>query len=252
MNSNFSFAIGLPVFNEEVAIEQAVSSIDKILETIDIPTKIIAINDGSTDSSSQILKQLANKFPRLIVVEHEKNQGYGSACFTGLKTAYDLGQNYILFMDSDLTQDPRYINSFIPKMREGYVLIKASRYAKEGKVEGVEFYRVAISWVGNNIARILWRLPIRDFTNGFRAIRSDHFKYLHLKQPGFSVLMEEIYYLSSVTKNFVEVPYTLTVREKGNSSFRYTPKVFWNYLRYPILSFLGIKPKFPEEISGED
>ncbi|MBC7456849.1 MAG: glycosyltransferase [Bdellovibrionaceae bacterium] len=245
-----TFAVALPVYNEQTCVAEAVITINEVLNEIPFETKIIAVNDGSKDRSLEILKSLLTGYPRLIIVNHPINRGYGGACLSALEKGHQEKLTYVLYMDCDLTQDPKYIKDFIEKMQQGYALIKGSRYINGGKVEGVPYYRKFLSSLGNFVAGLFWRLPIKDFTNGFRAIRTDTFELLQLKERGFSILMEEIYCLSYFTKNFSEVPYILTVREdnQGTSSFSYSYKVFYSYLKYPILSFLKIKPAYVNDL----
>ena len=76
-------------------------------------------------------------------------------------------------MDADLTQDPKYINDFIDLMNKDIDLIKATRYSNGGGTDGVPFQRKIISLCGNYIAKFFMKLPITDYTNGFRAIKTN-------------------------------------------------------------------------------
>ena len=168
-NPNLKFAVALPIFNEEDNIETAIKSINAVLESIPHETKIIAVNDGSKDRSLEILSNISEKLQikNVLVVNHPVNRGYGGACFSALERGFQEGLDYVLFMDCDLTQDPKYIRSFVPKMLEGHTMIKGSRYIKGGEIRGVEAYRKVFSYVGNKVASVFWNLPIKDFTNGF-------------------------------------------------------------------------------------
>ncbi len=71
---------------------------------------------------------------------------------------------------------------------------------------GVPAYRVLISRAGNLIARILFRLPISDCTNGFRALRTRLFAQMRLTENKFPIIMEELYYCAFLTDNFTQIP----------------------------------------------
>jgi hypothetical protein len=95
------------------------------------------------------------------------------------------------------------------------------------------------------IARWLYRLPIHDCTNGFRAIRTRLLTSLAMRENSFSVIMEELYHLKHLTDNFTEIPVVLTARtaEQRGTAFQYKPAVFCRYLKYPLKSLLVRGPR---------
>lgn len=207
-------------------------------------TRLIVVEDGSADRTAQILAGLETADEKLIVVRHQQNRGYGAALHTGIVRTFDEGLEYALFMDSDLTNDPCDISRFASEMEHGYDVIKATRYSKGGRVQGVPGYRVWISRIGNAVARLLFRLPVRDCTNGFRAVRTNLLIRMRLCENRFPIIMEELYWCKFLARSFAEVPVTLTNRSAGQrpTSFTYRPAVFWNYLKYPVRACLGLKP----------
>jgi dolichol-phosphate mannosyltransferase len=232
------------MYNEEPGAENCVRQVCEALAAISVESKLIAVNDGSRDRTGEILDRLAPAFPNLTVVHHAKNSGYGAALRTGVDTAAKLGFDYTLFMDSDLTNHPRDLPKFVERMKEGVDVIKATRYSGGGGVNGVPAYRVIISRVGNAIARMLYRLPVHDCTNGFRAARTSILSRMRLTENRFPIIMEELYWSKYLAKTFAEVPVTLTNRDAAlrPTSFAYKPSVFWQYLKYPLRAFMGLKP----------
>jgi len=240
----FTFCVVVPMYNEEPGAENCVATICAVLASLPYESKLITVNDGSRDRTGEILDRIAPRFPRLMVVHHARNAGYGAALRTGIDTAAHGGFDYTLFMDSDLTNDPRDIPRFIEKMREGADVIKATRYSNGGRVEGVPLYRVVISRVGNGVASLLFGLPIHDCTNGFRAARTGMLAGMRLTENRFPIIMEELYWLKYLASTFAEIPVTLTNRDASlrPTSFAYKPSVFWQYLRYPLRAFTGRRP----------
>jgi dolichol-phosphate mannosyltransferase len=233
------------MYNEQSGAEDCIRRVCQALNGIPGRSKLLVVNDGSADETGAILERIAPAFPNLTVIHHAINSGYGAALRTGVSAACSAGFEYVLFMDSDLTNDPRDLPRFVRKMQEGYDVIKATRYSHGGGVSGVPVNRVAISALGNLIARMLFRLPLHDCTNGFRAVRMPLLARMRLTENRFPVIMEELYWSKFMTKSFAEVPVTLTDRKQNlrRTSFAYRPKVFYDYLKYPILGFLHIKPK---------
>jgi dolichol-phosphate mannosyltransferase len=232
------------MYNEEPGAENCVREVCQALTAIPGDNKLIAVNDGSRDRTGEILDRLGPQFPNLKIVHHAKNSGYGAALRTGIATAAADGYDYTLFMDSDLTNHPRDLPKFVERMQQGFDVIKATRYSCGGGVSGVPAYRVIISKVGNRIASFLFRLPIHDCTNGFRAVRTEILSRMRLKENRFPIIMEELYWSKYLARTFTEAPVTLTNREANlrPTSFTYKPSVFWQYLKYPLRAFFGIRP----------
>jgi dolichol-phosphate mannosyltransferase len=229
-----SFCVVLPVYNESECIEQCVRNIAAHLKKIDTETGIIAIDDGSTDNSLQILLRLQKDLPRLSVRSHECNGGYGAANRTAAIIACELQFEYALVMDADGTQAVEFIDRFLSPMQNGVEFIKATRYAQGGRVEGVHWKRVLVSRLGNKLAQWLMRVPLTDFTNGFRAINTNIWTQLATTEKGFPMLIEEVYLARRLGVSFAEVPYILKSRQEGfsQSKFIYSLSVYKRYARY--------------------
>lgn len=238
-----SFAVVIPMFNEKSGAEKCIDEISQSLKKIDANSKIIAVDDGSSDGTAEILNGLLKDNQNLYVLLHQQNQGYGGALKTGIKKAYELGLTYVLFMDSDLTNQPSDIILFFNKMESNADVIKATRYSDGGQVVGVPYKRRIMSRVGNIIARKLLRLPITDPTNGFRALRTNLANSFDFKEKGFPIIMEELYLLSGMKLVYENVPVTLSNRssEGRGSSFSYTPVQIFNYLKYPLMAYFKIQ-----------
>lgn len=240
-----SFCVVIPMYNEEAGAEKCVRTVCQALEALPYRTALVAVNDASRDKTGDILDRLEPECSPLTVLTHESNLGYGSALKTGARYAAEMGFDYVLFMDSDLTNDPKYLPLFADRMLAGCDVIKASRYIRGGAVVGVPSWRVFISVIGNRVASLLYGLPIRDCTNGFRAVRTAILRQMQLQENGFAIIMEELYQAKFLARTFCEVPYILTARAQGErpTSFFYRPKVFYNYLKYAVKSFLNQAPR---------
>ena len=245
MREALSFCIVVPMYNEEQNVKICVERLMSQLEFIAVPGHLIAVNDGSMDQTLDKLKELEQIYPEIIVVNREQNGGYGAALSSGVDEAAIRGYDYALFMGADLTDNPDYIPEFVNKMLQGYDVIKASRYVPGGGVDGVPFSRSFISIIGNYLARNLFHLPVSDCTNGFRAVKVDLLKKMPFSEPGFAVIMEELYHLKYQANSFVDIPYVLTSRaaDQGKSKFSYKPKVLLTYLWYPVKAFFGVIPE---------
>ncbi|MCL5407133.1 MAG: glycosyltransferase [Patescibacteria group bacterium] len=229
-----SFCIVIPMYNEERNAQKCVQTIFDFLKKIKQKTSMIVVDDGSSDKTLAILNKLAKKNKNLVVAHHLHNKGYGAANVTGAKLALKNGFEYVLFMDADLTQNVSYIKDFMKEMEKGTDYIKATRYSNGGGTKGVPWQRRAVSKVGNILAKIFFRLPLTDYTNGFRAVKTRILSQVKAREKGFSYLIEEVYQVSKIAQSYAEVPYILTVRKEkfSKSKFNYSPKVYFDYLKY--------------------
>jgi dolichol-phosphate mannosyltransferase len=236
-----SFAVVIPAHNEEVGIAACVVAVHGALDELPNESVVIVVDDGSRDGTADVLDAMAASHPRLAVVHHSVNRGYGAGLRTGTAVAAEHGLEYVLFMDSDLTNDPRYLVEFARLMAEDFDVIKASRYVPGGGVDGVPTWREWLSVVGNGVARLLFRLPLRDCTNGFRAVRTSLWNAVQFEENGFAVIMEELYRIRPLARSYAEVPVVLTARtgDLAPSSFSFGPRAMMRYLKYPVLSFVS-------------
>jgi dolichol-phosphate mannosyltransferase len=237
--------IVVPMHNEEKIVRRSVETILSYVRRLPPGAILLVVNDGSDDRTGEILQDLAKEAhgDRLHILSKEVNMGYGAALRTGVQFAVHNNYEYVLFMDCDLTNHPRYIAKFYQKMKENWDYIKATRYSDGGGVEGVPWIRRLNSVLGNTIARFLYRLPLTDVTNGFRAVKVDILSRISTKENGFAVIMEELYRAKHLTDSFCEIPYILTARSKdeGGTHFSYTPRMYLQYLHYAFRCFFGCR-----------
>lgn len=242
--SAVSFAVVIPMYNECAGAERCVAAVCRQLDEISCSNVLIVVNDGSNDGTGEILRQLLAEYPKLILVDQPGNRGYGAALCSGVKRATATGYDYVLFMDSDLTNHPDDIPAFVVMMQQGWDLIKASRFSSGGGMRGVPLKRALVSRLGNIVARLLFGMNIRDCTNGFRAVRSELLAAMDLRENGFAVIMEELYHCRFLARRVCEIPVVLTNRDgdQRTTSFSYRPRVLLKYLKYGFLARLGVRP----------
>jgi glycosyltransferase involved in cell wall biosynthesis len=239
-----SFAVVIPMFNEEAGAEECVARVCRELERLSQRCRLIAVNDGSRDETGAVLERLAAQEPLLRLVTHGQNQGYGAALRTGVTTAHQDGLAYVLFMDSDLTNSPSDIPRFAAMMAANVDVIKATRYRGGGGMAGVPWRRRCISVLGGLVARTLFRLPLTDCTNGFRAVKTRILIQMRLHERGFPVIVEELYHCVFLAQTFGEIPVILTNRrgDLRTTSFAYGFGIFYQYFKYCVRAFFRIPP----------
>jgi glycosyltransferase involved in cell wall biosynthesis len=134
-----------------------------MLDTLPFDAEILFINDGSTDSSLEILKQLKEHDPRLVIVDLSRNFGKEIAMTAGLDFCKG---DAVVIIDADLQDPPELIPELIEKWQSGFDVVYAKRISRKGetalkKFTSKSFYRV--------IKRVS-RVPIPEDTGDFRLM----------------------------------------------------------------------------------
>jgi dolichol-phosphate mannosyltransferase len=130
MMPNPTFSIIAPNFNEVGSVEEFYRRVYEIMETLQEPWELVWVDDGSTDSSTDKIRELAKQDPHVRAVIFARNFGHQIAVTAGLD--YSRGQAVII-MDSDLQDPPEVIPEMIAKWREGYEVVYAVRKEREGE-----------------------------------------------------------------------------------------------------------------------
>lgn len=233
------FAIIIPMYNESGNAKQCLRRVNEVIAERSFNADIIVIDDGSIDSTTRQVEAVSGEYSNIKLYTHKVNKGFGAARKTGMRAVLEIdGYEFAVFMDADMTMDPKYIEDFYNKIMEGYDFVVGSRFIKGGGMQRVPFYRAAVSYIGGALFHFSFRLGIKDYTQGFRAIRTGIIDKLRLKEEGFPIIAEEMYQACKYTRRFGEVPFVLTVRERGVSKFQYTPAVILKYLSYVVKAWL--------------
>ena len=232
----------VPMYNEEKIARHSLDAIIGYTRELPPVITVLVVNDGSQDETEKILNQFVTdqtKYVDFRLISHPVNQGYGAAIRSGIRYAVDNKYDYILFMDSDMTNHPKYLQKFYEKMVDGFDYIKATRYVEGSQVVGVPLKKRISSFMGNFVAKVLFGLPVTDLTNGFRAVKVDILKKMRLRESGFTIIMEELYHAKYLAQSYCDIPYVLTSRgdNHGQSTFSYGLNTYYSYLKYAIKSF---------------
>jgi len=154
-------SVFLPIYNEEKTIKDVVLKTKRVLEDIASKWELLLIEDGSTDKTYSIIKNLSEDDPRLKIIKHEKNKGYGEALKSGI---YSAKYSWIAFIDSDAQFDFSEITKFIAKRRETNADLVIGYYLKRQ----VPFYRKINSFLWQSVVYLMFGLKVRDIDCAFK------------------------------------------------------------------------------------
>lgn len=161
-----SVAVVVPAFNEENQITGVVNSMPEIVD------RIIVVDDGSSDGTAAVLKELARECERLVVISHERNGGVGAAIATGYKWARDNDLDLVAVMAGDGQMAPEDLTSLLDPVAEGDTdYAKGNRLIYENsfkQIPSVRFFGNMILSFLTKIASGYWH--VADSQTGYTVI----------------------------------------------------------------------------------
>lgn len=224
-------AVVLPAYNEEENLTPLIDELVHVAHRHALTLRVIVVDDGSTDRTAAELAELGRRVQCLHVVTHPTNRGLACALKTGIDAARDRACDAVVFMDADLSHRPDDLRKLVAALSSGADVALGSRFVPGGGMEGVPFWRVLISRLGNGFGRRVLRLPIRDLTTGYRAIRQAVLDAIVLGEDGFTIQLESVVKAHAAGFKVVEVPVVVGTRRHGTSHMSYTPRLFGDYWR---------------------
>ena len=164
MNKRLDISVVVPLFNEAESLPELVAWIDRVAHENSLTYEVIMVDDGSTDGSWGVVKELSVRYPAVRGISFMRNYGKSAALYSG----FEMASGEVVFtMDADLQDSP----DEIPEMRrmileDGYDLVsgwKRKRYDPIGKRWPSKFF--------NLTARIMSGIRLHDFNCGLKAYR---------------------------------------------------------------------------------
>jgi glycosyltransferase involved in cell wall biosynthesis len=191
----------IPCYNEEKTIFLIVEKIKKIKN---LTTEIIIVDDCSTDTTSDVLKNISQVYPDIKIITHENNLGKGSAIQSGIKLVTG---NIVLIQDADLEYDPYdYHNLLQPFIETDADVVYGTRF-KGGKYVRLHFFwHYLANKILTTITNIVTNLNMSDMETGYKVFKSDIIKSIKLNENSFGIEPEITIKLAKKKYIFYEVP----------------------------------------------
>lgn len=207
--NKMSISCFCPCYNDAGSIASMVVMMDNVVRQITDDYEIIVIDDGSSDASRIILKDLEIKYDKLRLIFHDKNKGYGGALKAGF---YSAKKEFIFYTDGDFQYDVRGLVKLVPLMRNGIDVVNGYKVLRSDPIN-----RIIIGKAYQYLMKSVFGFKIRDVDCDFRLMRRKIFDGLELKYNSGVICVEMIRKLQDKGCSFDEVPVLHYHRVYGKS-----------------------------------
>lgn len=211
--------IVVPCYNEEEGLPHLARRLAEVAVMFGErhPLSIILVDDGSTDTTWEVMQRHFGDDPRAMCLRHEVNRGIAAASLTGIMAARD---EAVAVIDSDCTYDPALILDMVPLLAPDVSVVTSSPYHPQGRVAGVPRWRIFLSHGASRGYRFLFRNKIATYTSCFRLYRRSAVAALTVRNGGFIGVTEKLALLDREGWRIREVPALLEMRRYGQSKLQ--------------------------------
>jgi dolichol-phosphate mannosyltransferase len=161
-------SVVIPARNEEGCIASTVEHLHVELRLHRIEHEIVVVDDASTDSTWQVLQQAMTRIPTLHALQNTGVHGFGGAITLGFD--HILGDAVVIMM-ADESDDCREVVRYWQLLNEGWDAVFGSRFLRGGGVIDYPWTKLVLNRLANTFLRLLFHVPLNDFTNAFKAYR---------------------------------------------------------------------------------
>lgn len=204
-------SVFFPAYNDAGSIAVLVSDALAVLPSLADSYEVLVVDDGSTDGTGALLDELARREPRLRVIHHGRNRGYGGALRTGFASA---AEELVFYTDGDGQYDVRELAALVPLLTDEVDIVNGYKLKRADTLT-----RQVVGGVYNTCARLLFRLPVRDVDCDFRLLRRDALRHVRLDSSSGVICVELVRKLKAAGCVFAEAPVHHYPRQHGRSQF---------------------------------
>lgn len=220
-------SVVVPIFNEEAGIGLLREKLFKLKALLENTCRLefVFVDDGSSDATVVGLKeQFGNAGIRFQIVEHGRNRGVGAAFRSGFRVCTG---KLICTIDADCTYSPEGLKLLLDALAStGADIAVASPYHPQGGVEGVPWWRLALSRRCSALYRWASPLKLYTYTSIFRAYRSEVIRNVSFTSDGFVSAAEILLAAGRQGYRVTEVPMVLRSRSIGRSKMKVVRTIF--------------------------
>jgi glycosyltransferase involved in cell wall biosynthesis len=174
-------SVFFPAYNEEANVGKMVDAFKRALPQVAEDYEIIIVNDGSEDKTGEIADRLMKEDPKIRVVHHERNLGYGAAIRSGINACR---KEYLFFTDGDGQFDVAQLSLLVPLIagHDGVIGFRLNRQDP--------WIRMLNAWAWNRLVRLMFGLKVKDIDCAFKLFHRRVFEDIHLESSGAMISTE--------------------------------------------------------------
>lgn len=203
----------VPAYNEQDCIASVLTELYSVLEQSGISFELVAIQNGSSDRTGEILEQLAGQYRHLRVLEIPVNQGFGYGVIQGLK---ECSGQIVGYMPGDGQIPPQTVPALVEKMKsEGAHIGKGCRVVRN---DG--WMRKIVTVVYNAFTRMLFHLPTTDVNSNPKLMTVVAYRAIQPRSHDFFIDPEILLKASKLGLKFCEVEMVSPKRDQGRSKLK--------------------------------
>ncbi|MCU0844239.1 MAG: glycosyltransferase family 2 protein [Spirochaetes bacterium] len=227
-------SILLPLYNEEENIRLQYEEIVKAADQLKVTYEIVFVDDGSNDRSFDILSSIASRDRRVKLIQFRRNFGQTAAMAAGID--HSRGE-VLVFMDSDLQNDPRDIGKLLEKIREGYDVVSGWRKKRKDNL----FIRTIPSRIANMLIAWVSGVKLHDLGCSLKAYRGEVIRQVRLYGEMHRFIPV---HASWVGASITEIPVNHNARRYGKSKYGIvrTFKVILDLFTVKFMGSFSTKP----------
>ena len=226
-------SVVVPVLNEQEVVQAFITELLKHLPKIDKAYEVIFVDDGSTDDTLKILKQLAAKNSFIKIFSFRKHRGKSEALTLGFRKSTG---DYILTIDADLQDRPDQIEKLVKEAEEGWDMVSGWRKNRDDSI-----FKKISSKMFNFISSVFWSFKVNDLNCGLKLYKNEAAKFLNL-YGGMHRFIPLLLHQEGFT--VAEVPVVHDKRKLGKSKYGIT-KIFTELPDMFTMLFLSKYSKRP-------
>ncbi|HJZ67570.1 MAG TPA: glycosyltransferase family 2 protein [Blastocatellia bacterium] len=222
MSKRSSISVFFPAYNDAGTIATMVVRADRTLRKLTDDYEVIVVNDGSRDDTALVLSELQTVYPKLRVIHHPTNRGYGSALRTGFESAT---KEWIFYTDGDAQYDVRELQKLVPLMIDNVDVVNGYKISRSDPL-----HRIIIGDIYCWIVRLAFGIKIRDVDCDFRLVRRASYNRVRLASTSGTICVEMIKSFQDAGLRFAEAPVHHYHRAYGKSQFFNFTRLFKTFM----------------------
>lgn len=229
-------SVFLPVYNEEPNLRPLHAKLDEALKALGRTAEVIYVDDGSTDDSLGVLRELARLDDRVRVVALRRNYGQTAAMAAGIDAA---SGEVLIPMDADMQNDPADIVRLLDKLDEGYDVVSGWRKNRQDKM----VTRKIPSMIANRLISWIGEVPLHDYGCSLKAYRRESLEDVKLYGEMHRFIP---IYAAWAGARVTEIPVTHHARTMGKSKYGLsrTVKVVFDLITIKFMASYQTKPLY--------